>query len=163
MGKKLTGALAAVAAVGVIAAAGGLAKDEPVDGLYPPKPASRCDNILYKDIVAEFTEAGFQNFEYEILDDIVFGIITQDGDIESISINGDDDFKTDTLFPYDAVVTITYHTYPFERIDPSHDNDVTDISEFITETTSIITESVITETDHRSLRHKHRKPSRLHQ
>ena len=145
MGKKLTGALATAAAVGVIATAGALSDKPPEDGLYPPKPASRCDNILYTDIVAEFTEAGFQNFEYEVLDDIIFGIITQDGDVESISINGNSDFDTDTLFPYDAVVSITYHTYPMEMIEPSSGTYEVDLSETetvpITETTTAITET----------------------
>lgn len=145
MGKKLTGALATAAAVGVIATVGTLSDKPPEDGLYPPKPASRCDNILYTDIVAEFTEAGFQNFEYEVLDDIIFGIITQDGDVESISINGDSDFDTDTLFPIDAVVSITYHTYPMEMIEPSSGTYEVDLSEIetvpITETTAAITET----------------------
>ena len=130
MGKKLTGALATAAAVGVIATIGAVTDQQPSDGLYPPKSASRCDNVPYTEIVEEFTEAGFQNFEYEVLDDIIFGIITHDGDVESISINGDPDFDTDTLFPLDAVVSITYHTYP---------TDQAETTAAITETTAPVT------------------------
>lgn len=136
MGKKLTGALATAAAVGVIATIGAVTDQQPADGLYPPKSASRCDNVPYTEIVEEFTEAGFQNFEYEVLDDIIFGIITHDGDVESISINGDPDFDTDTLFPLDAVVSITYHTYP---------TDQAETTAAITETTAPVTQPPETE------------------
>lgn len=137
MGKKLTGALATAAAVGVIATVGSLPESNPADGLYPPLSASRCDNVPYTEIVEEFTEAGFQNFEYEVLDDIIFGIITHEGDVESISINGDPDFDTDTLFPLDAVVSITYHTYPTDQVETTA--AITETTAAITGTTSAIT------------------------
>lgn len=146
MGKKLTGALATAAAVGVIATVGSLPESNPADGLYPPLSASRCDGVHYSEIVEEFTEAGFQNFEYEVLDDIIFGIITHEGDVESISINGDPDFDTDTLFPLDAVVSITYHTYPTDQAETTA--SITETTAAITGTTAAITETTaaITET-----------------
>lgn len=151
MGKKLTGALATAAAVGVIATVGSLPETPPADGLYPPLSASRCDGVHYSEIVSDFTEAGFYNFEYEEIDDLVFGFLTKDGDVDSVTINGDTEFDTKSLYPYDASVVITYHTFP------SDDSDTTETTRIIvdlgteppiTETIAPITETIapITET-----------------
>lgn len=134
MGKKLTGALATAAAVGVIATVGSLPESNPADGLYPPLSASRCDGVHYSEIVSDFSEAGFYNFEYDVIDDLVFGFLTKDGDVESVSINGDPDFSSSTLFPTDATVTISYHTFPEETTSEPDNDPVVYVSEGFAET-----------------------------
>lgn len=57
-----------------------------------------------------FESAGFTNIELVELDDVIFGIIAHDGEVESVTINGDDDFYQSSWFPSDALIKITYHS-----------------------------------------------------
>ena len=43
--------------------------------------------------------------------DLVTGFITKDGSVEKVSINGDSDFEEGDIFPEEAAVVVTYHTF----------------------------------------------------
>lgn len=148
MGKKLTGAIVTVAAVGIIGAvAGGSGgTDEETTGLYPPKKSSSCDGMHYEELVDDFTDAGFTNFEYTVIDDLVFGWFTDDGEVEDVTINGDTDFTTDTLYPPDAVVNISYHTFPSDDEETTAESS-SGVSVYIDVGTSPITETTAPATD----------------
>lgn len=62
----------------------------------------------YDDVKAELETLGFTNIKSEVLYDIVFGI-TPNGEVESVSIAGQDDFKRGDVFAKDAEVVIAYH------------------------------------------------------
>ncbi len=62
----------------------------------------------YTDVQKSLEEAGFTNISFEILYDIVLGW-TNEGEVESISINKETDFKHGDIFDTDAEVIITYH------------------------------------------------------
>jgi len=68
----------------------------------------------YIDVVKIFESAEFKNIELIKNDDLVFGILSKDGSVESITINGHSEFTEEDWFPADATVTITYHTFPEE-------------------------------------------------
>ena len=151
MGKKLTGAIVTVAAVGIIgAAAGGMGAEPEVDGLYPPLKYNQCDGVHYEEIAQDFTDAGFTDISYDIIDDLVLGWFTKDGDVESVTINGDTEFDTKSLYPYDASVVISYHTFPSDDTEtPETTKIVVDLGTEppITETTALITETTAPETE----------------
>ena len=47
--------------------------------------------------------------------DIVTGWLTDDGEVKSVSINGDKKFDSDDKYRLDAEVFITYHTWKKNR------------------------------------------------
>ena len=70
--------------------------------------ASSYNYKPYQDVTASLKALGFTNIKYSILYDIVFGI-TDAGDVDSVSIAGNEDFKRAEVFPADAEIIITYH------------------------------------------------------
>lgn len=64
----------------------------------------------YRDVVSEFEENGFTNIETEKLDDLITGWVTKDGEVESVSVDGDVEYSTG-WYPEDVEVVITYHTF----------------------------------------------------
>lgn len=73
-----------------------------------PQSASSYKFGNYKDAQKELADAGFTNISYEILYDIVLGW-TDEGEIESISVDGNTDFEKNDIFKKDAPIVITYH------------------------------------------------------
>ena len=62
------------------------------------------------DIQKQFQEAGFVNISVEPIYDIVLGWFVSDGEIESITINGEDEFYKGEEFRPDDAVIIKHHT-----------------------------------------------------
>ena len=70
----------------------------------------------YKEVETELKNAGFTNIKTAILYDIVWGW-TSEGEVDSVSINGNDDFSKGDVFKKDAEIVITYHMW--EEDDPN--------------------------------------------
>lgn len=87
--------------------------DLPVPDGYIKTEMSSDDMIgeNYEDMIIYFESLGFENIEIRELADLITGWITKDGDVESVSINGDTDFSKNDYFPEDAKIIITYHTF----------------------------------------------------
>lgn len=66
----------------------------------------------YKDVVSDFEDSGFTNVKTEKLEDLIVGWITKDGEVESVSVDGDVDYTPNEWYPNDVKVIITYHTFP---------------------------------------------------
>ncbi len=64
----------------------------------------------YKEVQDEFEQLGFANVEVTPEYDIVTGWITDDGEVESITINGDEKYSQGTSYRADVEIIITYHT-----------------------------------------------------
>lgn len=64
----------------------------------------------YKDVETYFKKLGFKDIVFEKHDDLLLGIIDNEGEVEKISINGDTDFDSD-WYPNNSKIKITYHTY----------------------------------------------------
>jgi len=83
-----------------------------IPGIHPPLSSSDCEGMLYDEVTAQFNSAGFYNIEYEVIDDLIFGWLTKDGEVEQVTIDGDEIFSEDEEYSEDAVVLISYHTFP---------------------------------------------------
>lgn len=70
--------------------------------------ASEYKHENYTEVETALKDLGFTNIKYEVLYDIVFGV-TENGEVESISIAGNKDFKRGDVFTSDAEIIITYH------------------------------------------------------
>ena len=73
-------------------------------------PASASDYIYenYQDVQKELSEAGFINVKTEVLYDIIWGW-TEEGEVDSVSIDGNSNFDKGQVFKNDATIVITYH------------------------------------------------------
>ena len=71
----------------------------------------------YKDVEALFKTEGFTNIKFEEIDDLVFGWLHDEGDVEEVSIDGNTNFSTSTWYPVDTPVIIRYHVFPTDDED----------------------------------------------
>lgn len=62
-------------------------------------------------LLALFRAAGFTNVNEVPLSDLNIFTAQKNGQVESITINGDSDFDEGDVFPKSAIVTITYHSF----------------------------------------------------
>lgn len=73
-----------------------------------PVAASSYKHSNYQDVQKDLEDAGFTNISTNVLYDIFWGI-TEEGDVESVSIDGHSDFKKGEIFSQEAPIVITYH------------------------------------------------------
>lgn len=100
------------------------ASDKTSEGeIRVPSSAKSYEGENYKDVMTELQKKGFTNIETEELDDLITGIITKEGEVESVSIDGVTDFEDGDRFPDDAEVRIIYHTFPSDDDDNSKEEN----------------------------------------
>ena len=75
-----------------------------------PASSDEIKKQNYHKVQAQFKEAGFVNISVEPIYDVVLGWFVSDGEIESITVNGEDEFYKGEEFRPDDVVVIKYHT-----------------------------------------------------
>lgn len=80
-----------------------------------PLTSKEAKGMNYLDVIDEFEKAGFVNVTTDVKYDIVTGWLTDDGEVKSVSINGDKKFDSDDEYRLDAQVVITYHTWKKNR------------------------------------------------
>lgn len=73
----------------------------------------------YQSVAEDFKEHGFTNIKLVELDDLVTGWLTKEGEVESVSVDGNTDYSADTWYPNDVEIIIIYHTFPDENNDSS--------------------------------------------
>jgi len=66
----------------------------------------------YKTVISQLEKIGFTNIKTVVLDDLVTGWLTKDGEIKQVEINGKTSFSANTSFPKDSKIVVTYHTFP---------------------------------------------------
>lgn len=65
----------------------------------------------YAEVQSMLHLQGFYNISYQKIDDLVTGWITDDGEVEEVTINGRTDYNKDDYFPPDVEIIISYHTF----------------------------------------------------
>lgn len=66
----------------------------------------------YEDVVIKLQENGFVDIKTEAVEDLIIGLLTTDGEVEQVEIDGSIDFSSGAKFPKDAEIIVTYHTFP---------------------------------------------------
>ncbi|APZ49930.1 hypothetical protein BW721_09975 [Jeotgalibaca sp. PTS2502] len=102
------------------------------DGKINSPYSSDIDDAIYKDVVADFENAGFTNVKTKKIEDLVFGWLTEDGEVEEITIDGETSFSTSSRFESDVEIIVFYHTFQETDKDITQDTE-TDESENIDE------------------------------
>lgn len=57
----------------------------------------------YKIVKEKLTDMGFKNINTEKVADLKFGILSSEGDVKEVTINGDNDFKKDDYFDEQSI------------------------------------------------------------
>lgn len=82
----------------------------------------------YQTVAEDFQQKGFINIRLEKLDDLITGWLTKEGEVESVSVDGDAGYSADKWYPADVEVVITYHSFP-EKNSSESDSGQTDTPE----------------------------------
>ncbi len=86
-----------------------------IETVSPPFDYDDYTSMDYKEAINKFKNAGFTNIKAEPIDDLIFGIMTSDGEIEKITIDGDEAFDRYETYEAGSEVIITYHTFPISE------------------------------------------------
>lgn len=65
----------------------------------------------FQSVKKQLEDAGFENVTTQKIEDLTFGIFTKDGEIEKITVKGEEVFSKGDLFEKDVPITIHYHTF----------------------------------------------------
>lgn len=76
-----------------------------------PLSSKDAKGANYQVVMKSFKDAGFENIALEVEYDIITGWMTDDGEVKSVAVNGDNKFSAGSEYRADAEVIITYHTY----------------------------------------------------
>ncbi|ANU21424.1 hypothetical protein BBI15_15170 [Planococcus plakortidis] len=90
--------------------------DEPDPNVL--KISKSSDEIVgenFETVISELKATGFTNVETVVLDDLITGWLTKDGEIEKMEISGEDEFSAEDSFQKDSKIVITYHTFPADE------------------------------------------------
>ena len=102
-----------------------------------PSESSQLKGKSYEEVIDIFTEKGFTNIQTEALEDLIFGWLTKDGEVEAVSVGGDVDYSADKWVPADIEVVIRYHTFPLndgETKETKSDEDTKETEASVVET-----------------------------
>lgn len=76
-----------------------------------PSGSHRYDGVNYQEVITDLEDAGFTNVQTVALDDLVTGWLTDDGEVESVAVDGDTTFSSDDRYDPNIEIVITYHTF----------------------------------------------------
>lgn len=79
-----------------------------------PSNSSDFKGENYADVVRELTDAGFVNVHSIAMSDLLFGLLTKEGEVETVSIDGITEYEKDVSVPPDAEIIVKYHSFPFD-------------------------------------------------
>lgn len=105
--RKIVALMAACILAASLAACDGANKK-----INAPVESSEVSSSNYQDMVSQFKGAGFTNVSTKEIDDLILGWLTEDGQVEEVSIGGKTSFSTSDTFAADAPVVVSYHTFP---------------------------------------------------
>lgn len=92
-------------------------------GIHPPISSDDCEGMMYDEVAGQFEAAGFTNIEFEIIEDLITGWLTKDGEVEKVTLDGNDDFYTDDYFEESSAIVISYHTFPQDEETEAEETD----------------------------------------
>ncbi|ANU26282.1 DUF4839 domain-containing protein [Planococcus versutus] len=108
------------------------------------KVSNSSDDIVgenYESVISELEEIGFTNIETKILDDLITGWLTKDGEIEKVDIDGKTEFSAQDDFQKDSKIVITYHTFEKEETNTNQKSKETNVEKVEEPTTDTSAES----------------------
>ena len=106
-------AIGVIVALVIICLIAGVAGSGTKEGQVKVSSSSSSFTGEYKDDVKTLLEKdGFTNIELRAEGDLITGMLHQEGDVDTVSIDGKTSFSSGTAFNKDAKVVIAYHSFP---------------------------------------------------
>ncbi len=105
----------AAAALLVIAALFYLGTDSAASHPGEAKTPSAADvqkGRNYNSVAKEFDQNGFTNVKTVADEDLVFGWLAEEGEVKTVTVDGDPEYAAGEWYPNDVEVVITYHAFP---------------------------------------------------
>lgn len=99
-----------------------LNKDSHEGQIHAPLSSTDAYELNYEDVVKQFEAAGFTNIDTMKMEDLVVGLLSSDGGVDKITIDGEEEYSTTSWYDPSSKVLVYYHTYPPES--SPEDNDV---------------------------------------
>lgn len=94
-----------------------------------PSGSGAMKGRQYSDVVEDFEEKGFTNIKLDKLEDLVTGWMTKEGEVEKVSVGGDEKYDPDKWVANDVAVVITYHAFPEKEESPESEKSESSITE----------------------------------
>lgn len=73
--------------------------------------AKKLKGTNYEEVVSALSTAGFTNITAEPVYDLKTGVLSKEGEIKTIEVDGKDDFEKGEWFSPDVEIKITYHAF----------------------------------------------------
>ena len=97
------------------------AQDNPVKQSDLVSMPAESDDLVGRDcreVMDLLTKAGFTNVVAEPHEDLMVGLFHNDGEVEKVTVNGTTEFTTESSYPHDQEIVITYHSYQVDIEQP---------------------------------------------
>ena len=65
----------------------------------------------YLSVVEELKKKGFTNIKTVAIKDLITGWLTDNGEVEEVTIEGKTDFTHKSYYPSDVEIIVSYHTF----------------------------------------------------
>jgi len=105
--------LVAILAISVLSACGSSSESDA--RIAMPASSKDFEGTDYQEVVSQLQSAGFTNVTTAILDDLITGWLTSDGEVESVDVDGTTTFNSGTKYAPDVAIVVTYHTFPIKE------------------------------------------------
>ena len=69
--------------------------------------ANDCKGKNYQDVVNDISAAGFVNIQAKTIEDLVTGWLTKDGEVEEVTIDGDDSYLSGNKLNKKATIKVS--------------------------------------------------------
>ena len=76
-----------------------------------PFSANALHKLNCDEVTLRLQDLGFESVRKYPIKDLVTGWLIKDGSVERVSIAGNDNFKANSTYPYDAKIVIEFHTF----------------------------------------------------
>ncbi|WP_317855810.1 hypothetical protein [Chakrabartyella piscis] len=76
----------------------------------PPLTSKEAKGMNYLEVIEKFENIGYTNITVDIEYDIITGWLTDDGEVKSVAIDGNEAFDSSDKFRPDSSIVIVYHT-----------------------------------------------------
>ena len=73
--------------------------------------ASSLRRLNYNEVCSRLSSLGFMEIKIVPIKDLVIGLLTKDGAVEKVIVNGSKTFKKNNCFKYDKDIIVYFHTF----------------------------------------------------